>query len=104
MEDENATVLLGGKGSTVPLRKRTQGTIAGAAWVALASRDGKELFGMSWNPGEFESVGYDRRDYSLLLQLKSPRWKAGAASHSYHIRYHYDSDTPEARQRLAARP
>jgi len=104
MEDENATVLLGGKGSTMPLKKRTQGTIAGAAWIALASRDGKELFGISWNPGEFESVGYDRRDYSLMLQLQSPRWKAGAASHSYHIRYHYDSDSPEARQRLAARP
>jgi len=100
MGDENATMLISDRGGNLPPRRRTQGKIDGCKWVAFTSRDGKELFGMSWPFGEFDSVSYDRRDYSLLLGLRSPRWKKDAASHTYHVRYLYAPDTPEFRKTL----
>jgi hypothetical protein len=100
MGDENATMLISDRGGNLPPRRRTQGKIDGCKWVAFTSRDGKELFGMSWPFGEFDSVSYDRRDYSLLLGLSSPRWKKDAASHTYHVRYLHAPDTPEFRKAL----
>ena len=104
MEDENATVLRSDRSGEVSPKKRTKGTIAEAAWVALTSRGGAEFFGMSWMPGSFKNVVYDRRDYSMLLGLESQPWKPGEKSHTYHVRYHYGPDSPEARQRLASQP
>ena len=91
MADENATVLRCDRAGDISLRKHTQGSLQGASWVALASRDGKELFGIGWAPGEFAIVEYERKDYSLLLRLMSPPWIPGEKSHTYHVRYLYSS-------------
>ena len=100
MEGETDTVLRSDASGEAGLRKRTQGSIAGATWVALARRDFSELFGMSWAPGTFEKVGYDRRDFSLLLQPQSPPWKRGEKSHTYRVRYYYGPDSPQAYESL----
>jgi hypothetical protein len=99
MEDESATVLRSDRGQP-DLESEPQGNIEGCAWVALASRDGKDFFGIGWGAGDFQRVEYDRRDYSLLLRLVSPPWKPGEKSHSYKVRYLYATDSPEARRLL----
>src|SRR5439155_5130880 len=101
MEDPRATVLRSDRSPETALEKQSEGTIAGCAWVALESRDGREFFGMSWPPGTFERVAYRRRRYSLELRLESPSWRAGEKSHTYRVRYVYAAATPRARQALA---
>jgi hypothetical protein len=100
MDDESSTVLRSDRGPEIGLRKRISGSVEGASWVALASRDGRDFIGMSWAPGAIQAVSYDRRDFSLLLQLISPAWKAEEKSLSYSIRYIYASDRPQTRQML----
>jgi hypothetical protein len=104
MEDESATLLRSDRSGEMSPKKRTKGTIADAAWVALTGRGDAGFFGMSWIPGVFKNVHYDRRDYSVRLSLESQPWKSGEKSHTYRVRYHYGPDSPEARQRLVFQP
>jgi Glycosyl hydrolases family 35 len=93
MEDEAATILRSDGSGAAPLKRRTKGSLEGATYVELATRDGTDVFRISWIPGSIEKVTYDRRDYSLLLALESPFWRPGEKSHSLTVRYRYGALT-----------